>query len=526
MRKLATTLGAAIAFATLPLLADYTDITWTGGEDANLGNGANWAGGKVPGAGDNAVFAIDAAATLSNDGNFKASSMTFQAGCKKVTIDGEPLAGVEAINNHAASVNHEFKASVSGDAVKMNNTASSSYCVFTGGLTANNVTFAQIGSGQANIRGAWHIKGDWTPVSGNALENGASLTVDGELLNPSDISIYSGCVVTAASIRATTSTYPAYRNEGRLVVKGKIDIGTTGTNKDFSLSRDGSQSATVIAGGIVFNTGCWPWINAQTLVVGEDGIAFDNEHGLLARFSNTTKLALHPRDKTLTLAGANNGKVQRYSITAGTTLEICTTRFESEPAEAATVYVNGSIKTYDSGSTHHSGGMKATGIGRLVFNSASTFPGGLAIGETATVAVNAGCKPGNGTVSVGGGAMLEVAQSAANAGAAAVALGGALSLANDSVLAFNFTSPAMAPTLSVPSLTLPDGGAVKVRVSRDCGEVAFGSGGHVLLSGGALADSDIAKFQLVDKPDWAGRLAVEGGSLVLKRPSGLILILR
>ena len=53
--------------------------------------------------------------------------------------------------------------------------------------------------------------------------------------------------------------------------------------------------------------------------------------------------------------------------------------------------------------------------------------------DTATAAVNPGCKPGAGTVSVGEGATLEVAQSGT------ATLGGALTLAAGAALAFSFT---------------------------------------------------------------------------------------
>lgn len=52
-----------------------------------------------------------------------------------------------------------------------------------------------------------------------------------------------------------------------------------------------------------------------------------------------------------------------------------------------------------------------TGCGRVVFNSVSTFANGLVVYSPATVAVNPGKRPGNGTVTVHDGATLEVAQS-------------------------------------------------------------------------------------------------------------------
>ena len=50
--------------------------------------------------------------------------------------------------------------------------------------------------------------------------------------------------------------------------------------------------------------------------------------------------------------------------------------------------------------------MAVTGCGTLVFNSASTFNGGLSIGGTATVKVNEGCTPGSGAITLGAGTKL------------------------------------------------------------------------------------------------------------------------
>lgn len=74
---------------------------------------------------------------------FKATSITFPAGCSKVTIEGDPLVGIEAINNLSSS-KHEFKTAVSGDVVAISNTTA--YCVFTGGLTANGGVFCFAGT--------------------------------------------------------------------------------------------------------------------------------------------------------------------------------------------------------------------------------------------------------------------------------------------------------------------------------------------------------------------------------------------
>ena len=138
--------GDAYAGASLALSADAksvmlvlgSDPVWIGGTSGDLGDPANWSTGVVPGPNTNAIITVSAAVTLTNSAAFKATSITFAAGCPKVTIEGDPLVGLEAINN-LSSANHEFKAAVSGDVVTISNTTT--YCVFSGGLTANGVSF-------------------------------------------------------------------------------------------------------------------------------------------------------------------------------------------------------------------------------------------------------------------------------------------------------------------------------------------------------------------------------------------------
>ena len=186
-----------------------------------------------------------------------------------MTIEGAPLTDIEAINN-LSSANHEFKVPVSGEAIVISNTTT--YCVFTGGLTMDSVTFGVAGNNKAYIYGTWHIRGDWHPVTGNALYNGASVTVDGALLNPNEMSINSGCVVTAATLQATgTCSYFTYNNWGRLVVTGLCSVTTT--VDPYFTRNDASDDATVEFGAYYANSpGKWTYANAKNIIVGDGGI--------------------------------------------------------------------------------------------------------------------------------------------------------------------------------------------------------------------------------------------------------------
>ena len=78
------------------------------------------------------------------------------------------------------------------------------------------------------------------------------------------------------------------------------------------------------------------------------------------------------------------------------------------------------------------------GCGTVLFNSVSTFSDGLTV-SSGTVAVNPGMRPGNSTVTVRGGATLQVAQSGM------VALNGGLTLDDGAALGFNFTEKRTTP---------------------------------------------------------------------------------
>ena len=163
--------------------------------------------------------------------------------------------------------------------------------------------------------------------------------------------------------------------------------------------------------------------------------------------------------------------------------------------------------------------MAVTGCGKVVFNSVSDFTGGLAIGDTATVAVNAGCTPGHGTVTVGATATLEVPASET------VTLAGDLTLDDGATLAFNFTDRRIAPQLAIADgKTVTANGAVKVKITADCDWPT--SGMRVLTSGADFTGVPVALD--ADAPKWAkGGLSVVDGNIVLYvKPKGTVVIFR
>ena len=218
---------------------------------------------------------------------------------------------------------------------------------------------------------------------------------------------------------------------------------------------------------------------------------------------------LHSSAARCTLSGGGN-----YSgDTTGVTID--TTQYGTE--DPATIVFDAA---YVKQSNTNPGAMNVTGCGTVVFNSVSMFSGGLTVSDSATVAVNADKKPGNGAVTVHDDATLEVAESGT------VTLGGDLSLADGVTLAFNFTERTTAPTLSIASdKTVTANGKVKVKVTAPTNFHPSVSA-NVLTSGGKFAGVSV---ELVEdgKPDWATGVSVVDGNIVLGiKPAGLVFFVK
>ena len=500
----------AFAGAVLSLSADAksvmlilsSDPVWIGGTSGDLGVASNWSNGAVPGPTTNAIITAGAAATLTNSASFKATSITFPAGCPKVTIEGAPLDGIEAINN-LSSANHEFKAAVVADALTISNTTT--YCVFTGGLEANSVQFAETGNNKAYIGGVWRIKGDWHPVVGNSVRSGASVTVEGALLNPDNLSIESGSVVTSATLRATeTCGHLAYRNlNGRLVVTGECNIQTT---SDCYFVREADNSGSTFEFGSLYaNTpGKWTYASAKNIIAGAGGIKCDK----WVQFCSGP--ALYSRSGGFSVTGTS------YFGCDSSGLTIHTTQYETENTPATIAF---DIPVADR-SSGNKGWIEVKGCGTVLFNSVSTFSNGLTVTNTATVAVNPGMCPGNGTVTVRGGATLQVAQSGM------VALNGGLTLDDGAALGFNFTEKKVAPVLDVTdkTVTLGANGSVAVKISVAEGIRPKG-GNHTLTSGGKFAGATVSLA--AGAPKWVKGVSVVDGEIVLNvKSTGMVIIVK
>ncbi len=150
------------------------------------------------------------------------------------------------------------------------------------------------------------------------------------------------------------------------------------------------------------------------------------------------------------------------------------------------------------------------------------YNGTVTVTNTATLAVNAGKKPTEGTVKVCTGATLQVAQSGT------VSLGSNLTLADGACLGFNYTSKDE-PVLDLSGKTVTfAGGAttnVTVRISATDGKRAH-KGDNVLTTGGKFAGATVTVAD--GAPDWVMSVSVDAnGNIVMKaKPSGIMILIR
>ena len=327
--------------------------------------------------------------------------------------------------------------------------------------------------------------------------------MDGALLNPNNMSINSGCVVTAATLRATEDCpYFTYNSWGRIVVTGLCSVTTT---VDPYFTRNAADDdATVEFGSFYANTpGKWTYINAKTIIAGAGGMDIATQ----VNFENARTLYSRTSGFELNSSGG------QY-ITHGDGLIIDTTQYETELP--ATITINGVVKYQRS---VRPGKFTVVGCGKVLFNSVSTFTGGLTITNTATVAVNAGKKAGDGLVTVCSNATFEVAQSGT------VALGGGLTLADGAVLGFNFTERDTEPVLDATGKTVTANGTIVVKVSS-ADELRPKGGPNVLTAGGAFTGANVSLAP--GAPDWAKGVSVnaEGNIVLAVKPGGTFIIVR
>ena len=537
------TLEAAFDAATLPtgdanarfrlsadkksILCLYGDVAqeWIGGSTGSLGDAANWSTGIVPTDG-NAVISSGAAATLASSAAFTPDSITFPSGTAQITISGEAgISGLLAVTNEASGVHHVFECPVSfaENAAADISCGSDTYVKFAGGMTA--YTLKQTGA-EAYISGditltknianwARYVEIDYLHL----VDAGTRLTIPHSISeessdNTPNFHVSSGTTLFIqgdfTNINKRTKGYPW----GGFV---QCNAGTVEVGGHFVAAGNGSSAANEASAGVFKAKGlvnnapgnyfCLNVEGKNTMchwAIGSDGISNGQGSDFYIQ-NNQANITLHAMDDFAIDCDINIGTTKN-----GKKLVLDTNDY-NDPAIARKITVNGVLKNIAGGY------LDVTGIGEVVFNSVSTFIRGTVVSDSATLAVNAGCKPGSGAVTMNDTSTLKVAQSGT------VTLGGNLTLAADASLAFNFTESGTAPTLALTAAsTIPE--IVNVKVGADGGLWPKG-GMHSLTSGYDFRGKTV---NLVDSPKWVKVISVDSaGSIVLEvKPKGTVFVIR
>ena len=215
-----------------------------------------------------------------------------------------------------------------------------------------------------------------------------------------------------------------------------------------------------------------------------------------------------------------NPAIYKHNSTTTSTLTFDTSDYY-DPSVGRTITCEAPIAAENANSAN-AFKVNVKGCGGFVFANTSDgniFAGGLTVQDSATVSVMPNARPGKGTVTLQGTSTLKLAQSGT------VALGGNLSLAAGTTLAFNYTDNATAPVLDVTGKTVTASGTIAVKVSAADG-VKPGGSATVLTQGGAFAGKDVALA--AGAPDWAKGLSVnaDGNIVLFVKPKPMVIVVR
>ena len=492
---------------------------WIGGVSGSLGIPANWSDGVVPSSGTAVIDSWATAALTNPEGStFTPESISFPEGSAMIAISGDgAISGLSAITNNAAK-HHVFNVPVSfSDGVTASiSMVGANYMDFAGGVTMADIVVV----GGAMFKGRFTIN-----KSGDFTLNVAWTVMSGSELNYPNVVWYSHnhnlTVESNATVRVkgTKIQYSSSKtlvnvNDGTFVVSGSMRFNGSGGNPTHYFA---SGTGVLIANQIDAENGCRYCPPGHT-VVGPGGIQLNGNSWI--RVSNgpaTHKFGAYA-DWEINPTVASNPAIYKNNSTTSCSLIFDTSDYY-DPSVQRTITVRGPIGAGNADSLS----AAVTGIGTFVFaftnenNYASTFSGGLTVGDSATVAVKPGACPGKGVVTLEDTSTLQVAASGT------VTLGGALTLGENANLAFNFTDKATAPQLAIPAVsTIP--ATVNVKISANEGIRPSSSQTHTLTS---TFDFTGKTVNLVDKPDWVRSVDIVDGNLVLTvKPKGMMIIVK
>ena len=409
-------------------------------------------------------------------GDIHGYSWTGLAGDNKFATGGNWVSGIVP----SASGPVDFSAVTSDITVDMDGvTAGTTFGAVTMGTGV--ITFT--GSLSATSFVSESLPGN--PTKNVAVGANSSVTIDGDLVFAGTGDEYI-CNTVAAG--------------GRFVVTGDI-VATPDKGVYLRPSVTTSIAGVIVAKGLVNNSGkvnCFVLAPASGQVnweVGENGISGDSDF-MVSNYRSETA--------TATIIAATNFTIAA-TITNNRLLVLNTSNTAEEPC---TITIGNGLAGLISGV----GGVQTLGSGKVLFNSVSTFGNELGLYGTSTVAVNSGCRPGNGVVHANTGTAFEIAKSGT------VTLNGNLTLDSETTLAFNFTERTNPPVLALASgksVVFTEGQSTNITV-KVSGDVWPTAGEKELTACGGFDAEGVTVTLADDAPMWAKDIWVnKDGNIVL-----------
>ena len=515
---------------------------WIGGTSASLNDGENWLLGSVPNGGDVVIRCL-ADSTLINPAgsSFAATSITFPEHSAKVTIGGvDAISGLLAITNLAAQ-HHVFNVPVTfvDGATASITMSEASYMDFAGGVTMYNVA---TGSG-ARYCGTFTVTtdGDWNVDTDSVLMENSELNLPNGTYydHLHRLTIESGAMFTVKNVKMNAGGEGNYKhllnkNDGVFNVLEEAYICTSPRNYDLITQWGGAYLENTRGKGVCFFNKLrldydGLLIVPATTIIGPGGILRDTGRGIVRMLNSGTHAFGSYADWTMCEAGNDDSSNPIFIKQGGESR--CTLTFDTSDWYDATVPRKITCRAPICGNGVSQAGyifVIVKGNGEFAFETSyddasawKVFAGGLTVQDEATVSVKPRCNPGKGAVTMGSGTTLKVA------GSGTVALGGALTLADDTTLAFNFTERNVTPVLvATNGVTVAE--TVNVKVSST-GKVRPVGGDHVLTTGGGFTGKTVS-LVTDGLPHWmtGGSVSVNGdGNIVLSVVSdGTILLFK
>ncbi len=489
---------------------------WVGAVDGTFSNRDNWLGGAMPSAGGNIVIAASREGTVTNDNGFSPASITFAPSCRAMTILGD-WAGVVSVENQSAYVQTFAGRVAFSGPIAVTVASAEAYVQFDGAAVGT------IPSGHTVYHGNYELTTSdyWQPEAAATLSGGSSLSVEnfkGDVNTGSLVTISEGAILTVTNAfvkrESTASSGVAFllkANYGTFRALGTVTLDSVATGNGSTKLSSSEDATGVFIMNAIENIGqgstyfgsyktssggmTRPFDNTMGYVIGAGGVSASSSRFQIGN-ANFISVFRPIADWTL------DSLISQWNPGSKNLLQFDTTDW-FDGATPRTVTVANNI----SGSNIE---CLAYGNGCLRFAFDNTFVGGFTASNSVTVALNAGCRPGNQAVTMKDASMLQVAESGT------VTLGGNLTLGENTTLAFNFTRRNVAPTLAIPAAsTLP--ATLNVKVTCDDGLSVSGLNTYTILSGCDLTGKTV---NIIDPPKWVESVSVDGsGNLVLKAKS-------